>query len=160
MTDVSNIWAMCGNRRKMQIYQTSGIVLKPNVHKCTSQELFQKVSTKQNAVTQASLALLASEEHGNGASLLAGEARAADVPTLQVSTHTSRLVWSLTQTESILQGSYSLFREATESAQDPMNGALLVLPQLPLQYRGQRTLLQPHLCSEGQSCLKKLQGVH
>ena len=48
---------------KLQIYQTSGIVLKPNVHKCTSQELFQNVSTKQNAVKQASLALLASEEH-------------------------------------------------------------------------------------------------
>lgn len=73
---------------KLQIYPTSGIVLKPNVHKCTSQELFQKVSTKQNAVTQASLALLTSEEHRNGASLLAGEAGAADVPTLQVSTHT------------------------------------------------------------------------
>lgn len=71
--------------------------------------------------------------------------------TLQISM--LKLAWSLSHTELILQGSYSLFGEATESAQDPVDGARVVIPQLPLQHRGQRALLQPHLCSQRQWCM-------
>lgn len=66
--------------------------------------------------------------------IVRGRQGTADVSILQVSM--LKLAWSLTHTEPILQGSYSLFGEATESAQDPLDGALVVIPQLPLQHRG------------------------
>lgn len=40
---------------------------------------------------------------------------------------------------------YSLFTEATESAQDLVDDALMVILQVCLQHRGQGMLLHPHL---------------
>lgn len=60
---------------------------------------------------------------------------------------TLRLVWSITQdTRPRPFGKlYSLFTEATKSAQDLVEDCLVVVPQVCLQHSGQSVLLHPHL---------------